>query len=405
MDWITPNLAVSEYPSSKTDLGPIDSIVNLDRYTPYKTDLPLVHIPLLDGPGNAPEEIVAVLRRLDDLASRGKVLVHCAAGVSRSPFVVALYLTWRDGLDFQAALDVVARGRSRNLNIQPGLVEVAGDVLALLEGRQPTYSETGRLSAEAIRHNLATKYVGHNVLAVPSTTSTMDLAYEEAGRSAPDGSIVVAETQTAARGRFGRPWVAPPGAAIYVSIILRPRLEWMPQLNMVASLAVVHAVHAETSIAGRIKWPNDVEVEGRKLSGILIDARMKSDEVDYAVVGIGLNTNLDPSQHTEIAEIATSLAREMGRPVNRLPLLRQLLLEFERLYDRVKAGESLLPEWRSHLNTLGHRVHAVWPADADVKTIDEQGVAEDVDGDGALLLRRDDGTVTRLVAGEISLRG
>ena len=404
MDWIRPNLAISEYPSSKTDLSQVDSIVNLDKYTPYKTDVPLLHIPLLDGPGNAPEEIVGVLRRLHGLTSRGKVLVHCAAGVSRSPFVIALYLAWREGIEFQEALDQVAEGRSRSLNIQPGLVEMSDDVFSLLQGQRPSYAETGRLSAEAVRHNLMTKYMGQHVLAVPSATSTMDLAYAEAERHTPEGSIVVADTQTAGRGRFSRPWVSPPGSAIYLSVILRPKLEWLAQLNMVASLAVVHAVYEETGLVARIKWPNDVEIGERKLSGILIDTKMRGDEVEHSIAGIGLNTNLDPSAHPEIADIATSLSRELRHPVNRLPVLRELLRQMERLYDQVKGGESLVTEWRSYVHTLGRRVRASWPADSEEKSIDEVGVAEDVDDEGALLLRRDDGSMARLIAGEISLR-
>lgn len=132
MDWITRNIALSEYPSSKTDLGQVDAIMNLDQYTPYRTDVHHKHLPLIDGRGNAPEEIVGVLYELDKLVQKGKVLVHCAAGASRSPFILALYLTWRYGLFFEDALALVARRRSRVLNIDPGLLAGKDDVLKLL---------------------------------------------------------------------------------------------------------------------------------------------------------------------------------------------------------------------------------------------------------------------------------
>lgn len=134
IDWVTGNIAISEYPSSKTDLGQFDSILNLDKFTPYHTSVHHVHIPIIDGPGNSPQEIVAVLDRMDKLVGRGRVLVHCAAGVSRSPFVIALYLAWREGYSFDQAIDLVAQRRRRPLNIDPGLLAIKDDVLGLVNG-------------------------------------------------------------------------------------------------------------------------------------------------------------------------------------------------------------------------------------------------------------------------------
>ena len=137
MDWITHSIAIWEYPSSKMDLTEFDSILNLDRFTPYHTRVHHAHMPILDGPGNTPQEIVAVLDRLDGLTQRGKVLVHCAAGVSRSPFILALYLTWRDQIPFEDALELVASRRRRPLNIDPGLLEIKDEVLKLVDGSGP----------------------------------------------------------------------------------------------------------------------------------------------------------------------------------------------------------------------------------------------------------------------------
>ena len=132
MDWITRNIALSDYPSSKTDLGQVDAIVNLDQFTPYLTDVHHKHMPLIDGRGNSPEEIVVVLHELDKLVQRGRVLVHCAAGASRSPYILVLYFTWKYGLFFDDAMELVARRRSRMLNIDPGLLIGKDDVLRLL---------------------------------------------------------------------------------------------------------------------------------------------------------------------------------------------------------------------------------------------------------------------------------
>jgi len=137
MDWITPTIAIWEYPSSKTDLGQFNSILNLDRFNPYHTDVHHTHMPIIDGRGNTPEEIVAVLEQLDRLVDRGRVLVHCASGVSRSPFILALYLAWKRQMPFQEAVETVASRRSRQLNIDTELLKMASEVLELVNGGGP----------------------------------------------------------------------------------------------------------------------------------------------------------------------------------------------------------------------------------------------------------------------------
>ena len=132
VDWVTSRIAISEYPSSKTDLGQFDAVLNLDRFTPYHTTVHHVHLPIIDGHGNEPEEIAGVLRHMHALVERGRVLVHCAAGVSRSPFIIALYLSWRTNLSFDEAVARVALRRRRPLNIDPGLLAIKDDILAIL---------------------------------------------------------------------------------------------------------------------------------------------------------------------------------------------------------------------------------------------------------------------------------
>jgi len=257
------------------------------------------------------------------------------------------------------------------------------------------------LTVEAIQGALTTAYVGRRLVAVERATSTMDLAAQEAAAGAPEGTVVVAEEQTAGRGRFGRPWVSPRGAALYVSILLRPAPGLLPGVNMAAPLAAVETVRDAAGVEAEIKWPNDVEVGGRKLAGVLVDASAGTTDQGFAIVGVGLNVDLDVAAYPEIAEIATSLRAESGRAVGRLGVLAALLSRFEALYDRVKAGESLLGEWRGRLNVIGKRVVVTFPGLPGAPAV--EGIAEDVDGDGALLLRKDDGAVERLVAGEVSL--
>jgi len=259
------------------------------------------------------------------------------------------------------------------------------------------------LSQETISAALATRYLGRNLIYLDVTTSSQDRARQEALAGAPEGTTIVADSQTSGHGRFQRSWVSPPGSDIYMSLILRPGPAELLKLNMVASLAVVRAVRQTTGLEARIKWPNDVQIGGRKLSGMMIDASLTGDRPDFAILGIGLNVRLDPLDHREIAEIATSLFRELGTDPGRLNILIALLGEIERLYDTVKAGHSLLQNWKRSLITLGQNVRVTWPGDP-AKDIFEEGVAEDVDEEGALLLRKQDGSLARMVAGEVSLR-
>ena len=257
------------------------------------------------------------------------------------------------------------------------------------------------LTVEAIQGALTTAYVGRRLVVVERATSTMDLAAQEAAAGSPEGTVVVAEEQTAGRGRFGRPWVSPRGAALYVSILLLPAPGLLPGVNMAAPLAAVEAAQDVAEVQAEIKWPNDVQVGGRKLAGVLVDAESGASGAGYAIAGVGLNVDLDAAAYPEIAGIATSLRAESGRAVSRLDVLVALLSRFEALYNRVRAGESLVGEWRGRLNVIGKRVAVTFPGLPEAPAVG--GIAEDVDGDGTLLLRKDDGAVERLVAGEVSL--
>ncbi len=251
---------------------------------------------------------------------------------------------------------------------------------------------------ENILAGLQTRFVGRNLIFLRSTTSTMDEARRLAKEGAPEGTVVLSDEQTAGRGRFQRAWVSPKGASVLLSVVFRPTLAELPYLNMVASLAVVQAVEEVTPLKPRIKWPNDVLLEGRKACGILVDSSLGEGVVHHAVAGIGLNVNLDPYAYPEIAGIASSLSSALGRPVSRLRVLLALLDRLEELYLRLKAGESLQKEGRAYLDTLGKMVR-VKRGDAV-----EEGYAEGISQEGHLLLRRADGSLYAAIAGEVSLR-
>jgi len=253
------------------------------------------------------------------------------------------------------------------------------------------------LSPASITSNLGTHFVGQRVIYYPSLTSTMEVAKQEAQLGAGEGTVVVADEQTAGRGRMKRVWLSPKGS-IALSIILHPSVANLPSLVMLASLAVVHSIEAVTGLRAQVKWPNDVLVNGKKICGILIESSVRGKIVDYAIIGIGLNVNLRFADFSEIQSMATSLSAELGRDVSRLRLIRRLLVEVEGLYLALQAGGSIYEEWRDSLITLGRKIRV-----KSGETVYE-GVAESVARDGSLLLRNFSGSLSKIVAGDATLR-
>jgi BirA family biotin operon repressor/biotin-[acetyl-CoA-carboxylase] ligase len=253
------------------------------------------------------------------------------------------------------------------------------------------------LSSASITNNLETRFIGQRVIYYPSLTSTMDVAKREAQQGAAEGTIIIADEQTAGKGRMKRLWLSPRGT-IALSVILYPDVAYLPSLVMLASLATVHSIEAVTSLEAQVKWPNDVLIRGKKVCGILVESELRRDIVNYAIVGIGVNVNLRLADFPEILPIATSLSDELGREVSRLELIRRLLVEIERLYLALPAGGSIYEEWRDKLVTLGRRVSVNWGITS------YEGIAESVASDGSLLLRHSDGSLTKIMAGDITLR-
>ena len=254
-------------------------------------------------------------------------------------------------------------------------------------------------SLEAFQACLATRFVGRRLLYYERLPSTQDAARQEAERGAPEGTTILADQQTAGRGRLGREWVSPPGANLYFSVILRPAAEHLRTLGMIWPLAICQAVGEVAGLSARVKWPNDVLVGPRKLAGVLIDCEFSGGRVDYAIAGIGLNVNLDIPAHEEIRDIATSVSAELGREVAREDLLATLLRRFEELYAAAHRGQPVHLGWKAHLDTLGRRIRVSSGEGV------EEGVAEDVEPDGTLILRRPDGSHVRIEAGQVTLKG
>ena len=223
----------------------------------------------------------------------------------------------------------------------------------------------------------------------------MTAARDAARRGAPDGTLVLAEEQTAGLGRLSRHWSTPAGGNIALSLLLRPPLARLPNLVMLSALAVADAIEQTTRLAPQLKWPNDVLLDAKKVCGILIENELGAKP--FSVIGIGVNVNLRVAQIPEIRDIATSLSEATGKPVDRAALLVAMLAGLERRYLDLAAPETLFQEWRGRLVTLGRtvRVSGAGP--------ELTGLAEDVTLEGALLLRLADGELRPVLAGDVSL--
>lgn len=259
--------------------------------------------------------------------------------------------------------------------------------------------ESETLDMNRVRELLATSFVGRSLHHWAALPSTMDEAWRRAQEGAPDGTVVLAEAQTAGRGRLKRSWWAPAGSSLLLSVLLRPGLpaRQAQRLTMICSLSVCEAISTVAGVHAQVKWPNDVLIDGRKVCGILTELAVAGEQLATAVVGIGINVNLDFGGAPPLMAPATSLMLVAGRRVSRTELLVALLSGLERRYAAVREGRSFHVEWAARMATLGHEVQV---SGAGVAWL---GVAVDVDADGALLVRAEDGSLQRVLAGDVTL--
>ena len=258
------------------------------------------------------------------------------------------------------------------------------------------------LLPEEIRAGLKTQVMGRDIAYQKETPSTQEIAKALASQGVADGTIVVAETQSGGRGRVGRQWSSPEGG-IYFSIVLRPDMKPSEALRLplVAGVAVVQAIKRNTKLDPKLKWPNDIMLHSKKVGGILTEMSAETDRLDWVIVGIGLNVNTSHKSFPKGVEgIATSLMEAGGKSISRVKLLQDILVEFESLYgELVKSGfEPIRAKWKALSNTIGANVVVSMPTEKVI------GTAVDIDSDGALILKKEDGSLEKIIAGVVSLR-
>ena len=235
-----------------------------------------------------------------------------------------------------------------------------------------------------------------------STGSTNDVAARLAESGACEGHLIVAETQTAGRGRHGRKWFSPPGAGLYASLILRPASAMSDEKNptalltLAAGVAIAEAVRVVTGLPAQIKWPNDIVIGTRKLAGILAESAIQAGALQFIVLGFGVNLRT-AAYPPELSARATSIEAETGRPADIALMLAEIIAALGDRYADLLAGkfDAILGAWRQRAAQVpGARVE--WDSPRGVVC----GVAEDIDLEGALLVRV--GTrLERVTAGEV----
>ena len=261
---------------------------------------------------------------------------------------------------------------------------------------------TGSIYNETtIADQIHTKWAGKTVHFARETDSTNLWIKRLAKEGAPEGTLALAEFQSAGRGRLGRSWEVPEGTSVMMSILLRPKFEpqYAPMLTLVMGMAVAKAVK-KFGFDVSIKWPNDVVVSHKKICGILTEMGVRDGKIDYAVIGVGINVNIIEFPE-EMADKATSLYLESGREFDRSQIPGLVMEAFEEYYEKFAATcdlSGLKEEYESILANYNQpvRVLAKEPY---------EGVARGITDGGELLVEKTDGTIVAVSAGEVSVRG
>lgn len=260
---------------------------------------------------------------------------------------------------------------------------------------------TDAISAEDITEGLRTSLIGREVIHLTSTPSTNVVAKKRAQAGVAEGTLVITDNQTHGRGRFERTWWSSPGEDLLFSLIFRPHLKVSQvfRLTLLSSLAVAEAIRQKTGLDALIKWPNDVYIKGKKVSGILSESGIHNDHLEYLIVGIGINVNSNPSTHPDLQGRATSISMELGRNFPRLTVLTVILELIESYYRSIQQGDfhSLKKRWDT-LSLINHKKVMV-----ESRGCMHEGTAESIDEDGFLVLLDRSGTRRRIVSGDVSL--
>ncbi|MCQ6273902.1 biotin--[acetyl-CoA-carboxylase] ligase [Bacillus sp. V3B] len=260
-----------------------------------------------------------------------------------------------------------------------------------------------KITANEVRLGLTTKRLGQHIHYEESVDSTQKIALRLSLDGAPEGTVVIAEEQTAGRGRMERSWHSPKYTGVWMSVILRPNLvpQKAPQLTLVVAVAVVQAIEELTTLHPQIKWPNDLLINGKKMTGILTELQAESDRINSVIIGVGMNVNQEKASYPEdLRSIATSLLMETGMKVNRAELIQHVLSKLEHLYD-LYLQEGFYPIkilWESYAISIGKMIKA------RMLQGNIYGKAVGITDDGVLMVEDEQGKIHFIYSADIELQ-
>ncbi|MCC6545186.1 MAG: biotin--[acetyl-CoA-carboxylase] ligase [Nitrospirae bacterium] len=259
-----------------------------------------------------------------------------------------------------------------------------------------------RLCPDKIRDTLKTKTIGKKILFFDEVGSTNDVAMESGAKGLAEGLVILSEGQSHGKGRMGRTWVSPGNVNIYISILLRPDIspQYAPVMTMMSAISTARAITEVTGLETTIKWPNDILIDRKKVSGILTEMNAEQERINYIAAGIGINVNMKKQDFPEDLRMpATSLSECLGKRVDRMNLLFALINTLEQDYEELKnyGVKSIFRRWRNGCDILKRRIQVSLPGEQIT------GVAEDLSPEGGLIMILDRGGKRVIYAGDVTI--
>ncbi|MFA5286772.1 MAG: biotin--[acetyl-CoA-carboxylase] ligase [Candidatus Omnitrophota bacterium] len=297
------------------------------------------------------------------------------------------------GEELSETLKVSRQALWKHINF---LRELGYDIAAVPHLGYRLISVPDRLYDFQVYQGLKTKSLGRKIFYFDSLNSTMDMATQLALKGAREGTVVLVETQTKGRGRLGRAWYSPKYKGLYFSLILRPKisLDKASIITLLAGVSICEAIKEVLGLGLQIKWPNDILMHNKKLGGILTEIKAEVDEVNFIVIGVGLNIN---NESKSLISGSTSLRENKDEQLSRINILQEVLYRLEVNYQILdkKGAKPIIDKWRQYAVTLGRRVK-VYSHKEHL-----EGEAFDIDSDGGLLIRNDSGITQKVIAGDV----
>ncbi len=257
-----------------------------------------------------------------------------------------------------------------------------------------------KVSENTVKWGLDTKWLGKKVIHKDTVSSTQLIAHQAAQTNAVHGTVIIADEQTGGRGRMGREWHSAKHTGVWMSIILKPAIlpYLAPQLTLLAATVLADTLYDHTAIKPQIKWPNDILISEKKTAGILTEMQAEQDQIQYVVIGIGLNVNQSSADFPDdLRQSATSLKSETGRSWNIITLIQSILTAFEDAFDSymINGFPKVKAKWESYGFKIGEKIHVYTPKQ------DWQAIFHGIAGDGALLIKTDEDEIKKLYSAEI----